>query len=80
MAKYNMSIYQQDQVAVIDLEYLVCDLSYDALVELEALPENTVVRQDLVLAEMLRERRQHAAVVASDWRTWSVSAAWAAKR
>jgi hypothetical protein len=80
VAKYNMSIYQQDQVAVIDLEYLVCDLSYDTLVELEALPENTVVRQDLVLAEMLRERRQHAAVAASDWRTWSVSAAWAAKR
>lgn len=79
VAKYNVSIYQQDQMAVIDFEYLAYHLSYDALEELEALPENTVTKQGLVLADTLRERQQQAAGAASDWRTWSVSAARGAK-
>ena len=79
VAKYNVSIYQQDQMAVIDFEYLAYHLSYDALEELEALPENTMTKQGLVLADTLRERQQQAAGAASDWRTWSVSAARGAK-
>lgn len=80
VARYNVSLYQQDRTAVIDLEYLAYDLSYDTLNVLEELPEHTVTRTGKQLRDILRERRQQAVCDAADWRTWSLSAALAAKR
>lgn len=77
VARYNVALYQQEQTDVIDLNYLVNNLSYDALPEAEALLENG--DNSSRLAEMVENRRERAALAASDWRTWSVSAYLAAK-
>lgn len=76
VASYNLSLYRRDQTAVIDLEYLACGLSYDALLELEGLTEEA--GQNFPLEETLRDRYQQARWDAADWRTWSLSAARAA--
>lgn len=80
VARYNVSLYQRNRTAVIDLEYLAYDLSYDTLDILGELPEQTITRAGKLLKEVIRERQQQAVWAATDWRTWSVSAASAAKK
>ena len=77
VARYNVALYQREQTAVIDLEYLVHGLSYDALPEVESLLEER--GGDPYLEKAICERREQAAWAASDWRGWSVSAYLSAK-
>ena len=78
VARYNTALYLRDQTAVIDLDYLAWDLSYDALVVLEDLPQAAVEQTWLPFRHVLAERRAQAMGEAADWRTWSLSAALAA--
>lgn len=80
VARYNVAFYQRSETAVMNLDYLAYDLSYDALAPLEALPGDTPVAYGMDLSETLAQRRAAAARAAGDWRTWSVSAQLAAVR
>ncbi len=80
VARYNVSLYQQNSSAMIDLEYLTDSLSYDTLDILEKLPGDTGTETGETLEALLRERRQQARWDAGDWETWSLSAALAAKK
>lgn len=77
VARYNVSLYQRDPSAVIDLEYLTNSLSYDVLEVLETLPPDSGPEDGKSLETLLRDRRQQARWDAADWRTWSLSAAQA---
>lgn len=95
VSAYNVSLYQRQENAVMNLDYLLFDLSYDALGPLEDLPGDTVAvfRYDGVrdgegrpgpvgytLEELLARRRAAAAEDAARWETWSLSAALAAAK
>lgn len=79
VARYNVTLYQQQQDAVMDLPYLAWQ-SYDTLDILEELPGDTQAYhyRSGTLAELIAQRRAQAAAEASDWRSWSVSAQLAA--
>jgi len=80
VAQYNVDLYRQDRTAMIDLDYLAYGLSYDGLQVLTELPENSiVVSSGRQLKAVLKDRREWAAGSAADWRTWSLSAALAAR-
>jgi len=80
VAKYNVALYQRQENSVMNLDYLACDLSYDALWVLEDLPAETEVYAGggPRLDEVIAGRRAEAAREASHWQTWSVSAQLAA--
>ena len=79
MTRYNVSLYQQNQDAVMDLPYLAFQ-SYDTLDILEELPGDMRVYHywEGTLEELIAQRRDRAAADAADWRSWSVSAQLAA--
>lgn len=81
VARYNVSLYQQSETAVMDLPYLAY-LSYDTLSVLEELPGDTQAYRDSTdypLSQLLSERRNAAARDASRWQSWSLSAYLAAR-
>ncbi len=90
VSSYNVSLYQRQENSVMNLDYLLFDLSYDALWPLADLPGDTVAGYDMdwqtkvatkyTLEDALARRRAQAAENASHWETWSVSAALAAGR
>lgn len=80
VTRYNIALYRNDHSACVDLEYLAEDLSYDALELLKELPGDGKTSSGQTLEELLCFRRQQACWDAADWRTWSLSAAWAAKK
>ncbi|MBC5736461.1 DUF4153 domain-containing protein [Lawsonibacter faecis] len=79
VTRYNVSLYQQNQDAVMDLPYLAFQ-SYDTLDILEELPGDMRVYHywEGTLEELIAQRRDRAAADAADWRSWSVSAQLAA--
>lgn len=80
VTRYNVNFYLRQQNAVMNLDYLVWDLSYDALWPLDDLPGDLPGdTQGRTLGQLIALRRSQAAQDASDWRTWSLSAALAAK-
>lgn len=81
VARYNVDFYLRQNSAVMNLDYLVQELSYDALRPLEGLPGDLPSGVDgLTLSQLTACRRARARRDASDWRTWSLSAALAARR
>lgn len=80
VARYNVDFYQRQNTAVMNLDYLALELSYDALVPLYELPGDVPSGwRDRTLDETLAFRRSLARSDASDWRRWSLSAALAAR-
>ncbi|MBO5034723.1 MAG: DUF4173 domain-containing protein, partial [Oscillospiraceae bacterium] len=79
VASYNVSLYQQDRTVNIDLGYLTWNLSYDALGELEKLPDSAVQKLWDPFPYVLEARREQAKEEASHWQTWSLSAYLASK-
>ena len=68
--------------ATIDAAYLLYDLSYDALSQLERLDGDLIVEVPagrFTLGHLLDLERQEARADCGDWRTWSLSA-WLASR
>ena len=68
--------------ATIDAAYLLYDLSYDALSQLERLDGDLIVEVPagrFTLGHLLDLERQEARSDCGDWRTWSLSA-WLASR
>lgn len=80
IARYNVSFYPYRQNAVMNLDYLARELSYDALWALDDLPNGLPSDMDgQALERLIAQRRLQARQDASDWRTWSLSAALAAR-
>lgn len=80
VARYNVDFYLRQNDAVMNLDYLVEELSYDALRPLDDLPGDLPSGVDgLTLSQLIDLRRAQARRDASDWRTWSLSAALAAR-
>ncbi len=76
VARYNVDLYLRRDNAVMNFDYLVLDLSYDALGPLEDLPGDLPSGvAGYTLDELVAQRRGEARQDASDWRTWSLSAA-----
>ena len=95
VSRYNISLYQRQENSVMNLDYLLFDLSYDALGPLEELPGDTIagyyydmgldeegkpIPRPYTLREAVARRSAQAAEDASRWETWSLSAALAAGR
>lgn len=81
VAKYNVALWRRQESAVLDLDYLAWDLSYDALGALRDLPEDAPLSGcagTVTLGEALERRQRAAALDASRWQTWSLSAFLAA--
>ena len=91
VAKDQVDRYLAGESAALDAEYLLYDLSYDTLSQLERLDPTLVEndRPDLVvydrngypafLSVEIEARRAEAREDCADWRTWSLSA-WLAAR
>lgn len=80
IARYNVSVYPRHQNAVVNLDYLVRELSYDALWALDDLPGGLPSDMDAqALERLVAQRRLQAKQDAADWRTWSLSAALATR-
>ena len=91
VAKDQVDRYLAGESAALDAEYLLYDLSYDTLSQLERLDPTLVEydRPDLVvydrngypafLSVEIEARRADARADCADWRTWSLSA-WLASR
>lgn len=80
VAWYNVSLYQQNQMAMIDLDYLANGLSFDTLSILKKLPEDTRTQTGRPLREVLSIRKEQAKQVTAHWQNWSLSAALAASK
>lgn len=85
VAKNQVDRYLSGESAVIDAEYLLYDLSYDTLSQLERLDGNMICHDwqnggQHRLAVLVSHRRAEAAAECSDWHTWSLSACLAAGR
>lgn len=80
VARYNVRLYLRQENSVMNLDYLVQDLSYDALWAVAQLPgELPSGVADYTLDQLIAQRRAQARADRSDWRMWSLSAALAAK-
>lgn len=80
VARYNVDFYLRQESSVMNLDYLIQELSYDALRPLADLPGDLPSGVgDLTLDQLIDLRRAGARQEASDWRTWSLSAALAAR-
>ena len=87
VAKDQVDRYLSGESGVLDAEYLLYDLSYDTLSQLERLDGDMVCTAygdwDAIgtarLSILLEQRRQEARTDCADWRTWSLSA-WLASR
>lgn len=74
VARYNVDRYLRQETAVMNYDYLITELSYDALGPLSDLSGEFGGALD----ELIAQRQAQARADASDWRTWSLSAARAA--
>ena len=87
VAKDQVDRYLSGESGVLDAEYLLYDLSYDTLSQLERLDGDMVCTAygdwDAIgtarLSILVEQRRQEARTDCADWRTWSLSA-WLASR
>ena len=87
VAKDQVDRYLSGESAALDVEYLLYDLSYDTLAQLERLDGDMICTAygdwnavgTARLSTLLEERRQEARADCADWRTWSLSA-WLASR
>ncbi len=77
VATYNVGLYQRQEIAAIDLKYVVNELSYDALDTLEGVSFERPIQND-IMAGAIRVRRTQAAKEISHWQTWCLSAYLAA--
>ncbi len=76
VARYNVDLYLRRDNAVMNFDYLVLDLSYDALGPLEDLPGDLPSGvAEYTLDELVAQRQAQGREDAADWRTWSLSAA-----
>ena len=79
VAKNQVDRYLSGESAVIDAEYLLYDLSYDTLSQLDRL-DGGLICQDWRnggqrrLSALIADRRDEAAAECADWHTWSLSA------
>ena len=79
VAKNQVDRYLSGESAAIDAEYLLYDLSYDTLSQLERLDGNLICHDwqnggQRRLAVLISQRRAEAAAECADWHTWSLSA------
>ena len=87
VAKDQVDRYLAGESTALDVEYLLYDLSYDTLSQLERLDGDMICTAygdwDTIgtarLSTLLEQRRQEARQDCTDWRTWSLSA-WLASR
>ena len=83
MAKDQVDRHLSGESAVLDVDYLLYDLSYDTLSQLERLDGDTIFQSRdsafRTLESLLSQRRADALAECADWRTWSLSA-WLASR
>ena len=85
VAKNQVDRYLSGESAAIDAEYLLYDLSYDTLSQLERLDGNLICQDwrnggQRRLSVLVSQRRAEAAAECADWHTWSLSACLAAGR
>lgn len=89
VAKNQVDRYLRGESPVVSVQYLLYDLSYDTISQLERLDGEKLVsdytgdphwRRGETLAEALRDRWLNAQWNCADWRTWSLSACLAAGR
>lgn len=89
VAKDQVDRYLAGQCGTVDVEYLLYDLSYDTLPQLERLDGERVYtvyagyargRLTRRLADLLAERRAEAREDCADWRSWTLSACLTAGR
>ena len=85
VAKNQVDRYLSGESAAIDAEYLLYDLSYDTLSQLERLDDNLICQDwrnggQRRLSVLISQRRAEAAAECADWHTWSLSACLAAGR
>lgn len=78
VAEYNVALYQRQETVLLDMDYMVNGLSYDALDALEEVTFDDGVHNSMMKYAIL-DRRAQAAREASHWQTWSLSAYLAAK-
>ena len=78
VAEYNMALYQRQETVLLDMDYMVNSLSYDALDALEKVDFPRGARLTR-LKNAIEVRREQAAEEASHWQTWNLSAFLAAK-
>ena len=79
VAKNQVDRYLSGESAAIDAEYLLYDLSYDTLSQLNRLDGNLICQDwqnggQRRLSVLISQRRAEAAAECSDWHTWSLSA------
>lgn len=85
VAKNQVDRYLSGESAVIDAEYLLYDLSYDTLSQLDRLDGNLICQDwrnggQRRLSVLISHRHAEAAAECADWHTWSLSACLAAGR
>ena len=78
VAEYNVALYQRQETVLLDMDYMVNSLSYDALDALEKVDFPRGARLTR-LKNAIEVRREQAAEEASHWQTWNLSAFLAAK-
>ena len=79
VAKNQVDRYLSGENTTIDAEYLLYDLSYDTLSQLDRLDGNLICQDwqnggQRRLAVLISHRRAEAAAECADWHTWSLSA------
>ena len=82
VAKDQVDRYLSGESTTLDVEYLLCDLSYDTLSQLGRLDRDEIFRYgsgSFSLGYLLDQRLSAARTECADWRTWSLSA-WLAIR
>ena len=79
VAKNQVDRYLSGEGAAIDAEYLLYDLSYDTLSQLDRLDGNLICQDwqnggQRRLSVLISHRRTEATAECADWHTWSLSA------
>ena len=79
VAKNQVDRYLSGECAAIDAEYLLYDLSYDTLSQLDRLDGNLICQDwqnggQRRLSVLISHRRTEATAECADWHTWSLSA------
>ena len=83
VARDQVDRYLDGETSSIDVEYLLYDLSYDTLAQLDRLDGSLICRNwetggQARLDTLIAERRADARAECADWHTWSLSACLAA--